>query len=136
MTYTLVNLVFLALAVAVAVPALRGPRASARPSRSRGALHRAPRLSVTALLATGALLVALTIVFDNLMILAGFVEYGEAQTSGIRIGVMPIEDLAYTVFAVLWLPALWTLLGRRKNGVGAPGVQGTSAAGTDAGQED
>ena len=45
------------------------------------------------------------------MIGVGLVDYGDAQISGIRLRIMPIEDFSYTVFAVLALPALWTLLG-------------------------
>jgi hypothetical protein len=41
------------------------------------------------------------------------VDYGDAQISGVRLGIMPIEDFSYTVFAVLALPALWTLLPQR-----------------------
>mgnify|MGYP000921830549 CR=1 FL=1 len=98
MTYWLLNAVFLAAAVVVLVLALRSRRTR---------LHRA------ALLTTAIVLLALTAVFDNIMIGVGLVDYGDAQISGIRLGLMPIEDFAYTVFAVLALPALWTLLGAR-----------------------
>ncbi|GAA2011806.1 lycopene cyclase domain-containing protein [Brevibacterium samyangense] len=108
MTYTLVNLVFLAVAVGLLVAAIRVSRTSFRADTSGTA-----GVSGVALLVTAVLLVVLTLVFNNLMIAAGFVDYGHAQTSGIRIGVMPVEDLAYTVFAVLALPALWTVLGNR-----------------------
>lgn len=111
MTYTLVNLVFLAVAAGMLVAAIRVSRGSSGVSRAvsnRDTSH----LSALALLVTAVLLVVLTLVFNNLMIAAGFVDYGHAQTSGIRIGVMPVEDLAYTVFAVLALPALWTILSR------------------------
>lgn len=81
-------------------------RRSPRTPRTR--LHRA------ALLLTAIVLLTLTAVFDNIMIGVGLVDYGDAQISGIRLGIMPIEDFAYTVFAVLALPALWTLLGARR----------------------
>lgn len=105
MTYWLLNAVFLTGAVVVLVLALRSRRARRSPHTR---LHRA------ALLVTGIVLLTLTAVFDNLMIGVGLVDYGDAQISGIRLGIMPIEDFAYTVFAVLALPALWTLLGGRR----------------------
>lgn len=54
-----------------------------------------------------AILVGLTIIFDNLIIYAGIVSYTSANILGINIGYAPIEDFAYTVAAVLLLPALW-----------------------------
>lgn len=98
MTYLILNAVFLAAAFVVLVVALRS---------------RAPRLHRGALVVTAAVLLTLTAVFDNIMIGVGLVAYGDAQISGLRLGIMPVEDFAYTVFAVLVLPALWTLLGRR-----------------------
>ena len=49
----------------------------------------------------------LTAVFDNLIILAGIVDYDAAKLMGIYVGVVPIEDFAYTVVAVLLVPAIW-----------------------------
>ena len=97
MTYWILNAVFLAAAVVVLVIALRSGR----------------QLNRWALGATALVLLTLTAVFDNIMIGVGLVDYGDAQISGIRLGIMPIEDFAYTVFAVLALPALWTLLPQR-----------------------
>lgn len=107
MTYWLLNAVFLSAAVVVLVLALRSRRTRRSPHTR---LHR------TALLLTATVLLTLTAVFDNIMIGVGLVDYGDAQISGIRLGIMPIEDFAYTVFAVLALPALWTLLGARRGG--------------------
>ena len=67
---------------------------------------RSGRVSRTALALTAVVMIGLTIVFDNLMISVGLFTYAEDLISGIVLGVMPIEDLAYTVFAVLALPAL------------------------------
>ena len=97
MTDWILNAVFLAAAVVVLVIALRSGR----------------QLNRWALGATALVLLTLTAVFDNIMIGVGLVDYGDAQISGIRLGIMPIEDFAYTVFAVLALPALWTLLPQR-----------------------
>jgi lycopene cyclase domain-containing protein len=54
----------------------------------------------------------LTAVFDNLIILAGIVGYDETKLMGISIGVIPIEDFAYTVVAVLLVPAIWKAASR------------------------
>lgn len=97
MTYLLINLPFLLLAVAVLVVARL----------------RTGRPGWAALGITAAVLLALTAIFDNLMILAGIVAYDDAHRLGVQIGVAPIEDFAYTVLAVLALPALWCLLGGR-----------------------
>lgn len=51
-------------------------------------------------LATATLLV-ITAVFDNLIIGLGIVAYDEALISGIKIGLAPIEDFAYSLAAPL-----------------------------------
>ena len=62
-------------------------------------------------------LLVLTAIFDNIMISAGLVAYDDALTSGIRLGVAPIEDFAYPLGSALLLPAVWLLLtGRRRRG--------------------
>lgn len=48
-----------------------------------------------------------TALFDNLIILAGIVDYDTSKLYGIYVGVAPIEDFAYTVVAVLLVPAIW-----------------------------
>jgi lycopene cyclase domain-containing protein len=54
----------------------------------------------------------LTAVFDNLIILAGIVDYDTTKLMGIYVGVVPIEDFAYTVVAVLLVPAIWRALNK------------------------
>ena len=98
MLYTLINLIFLIPAVVLLYLAARAKRK--------------PRTSWPALLVTAFALVILTIVFDNIMIAADLFHYDETHTSGVLIGLMPIEDLAYVVCAFLALPAAWDLLGR------------------------
>jgi lycopene cyclase domain-containing protein len=52
-------------------------------------------------------MLVLTAVFDNLIILSGIVDYDESKLLGINIVAVPIEDFAYTVVAVLLVPAIW-----------------------------
>lgn len=60
-------------------------------------------------------LVVLTVVFDNVIVGTGIVAYDDARIIGLRVGVAPIEDFSYAIVAALALPALWTLLTRRRN---------------------
>ncbi|EMY32650.1 lycopene cyclase domain-containing protein [Arthrobacter crystallopoietes BAB-32] len=92
MTYWLLNLVFVAAAAGVALATGRTRKAG------------------TAVVITFAVLCLLTAVFDNLMIASGLFAYRDAQISGWRIGLAPLEDFAYVLAAALLLPALWTLL--------------------------
>lgn len=100
MTYTLLNVVFLGVVALVAIAAI--------------VARRAPRWRAVGLAAV--LLLALTAIFDNVIIGTGLVAYDDALISGIRIGVAPIEDFAYTVAALVLLPAVWELLPRRSPG--------------------
>ena len=93
MTYVILSVAVLALLALVTVPTLR--RLRARP-----------------LLLTGLVLVALTAVFDNVIVGLGIVDYDEALISGVRVWFAPIEDFSYALGAVLLVPALWTWLGR------------------------
>lgn len=95
MTYTLFNVFFLIPAAALLILA----RA------------RTPGFSRTGFWVCLVGLVILTVIFDNLMIAAGLFFYANEHTLGIRLGLMPVEDLAYVVFTALALPALWELLG-------------------------
>ena len=47
------------------------------------------------------------------MILGDLVGYGEAQRLGPRVGLVPVEDLFYPLFAALVVPALWP--GKRRS---------------------
>jgi lycopene cyclase domain-containing protein len=49
----------------------------------------------------------LTAIFDNMIIGFGLVDYDPELISGVRIGVAPIEDFAYTVVAMIVVPMLW-----------------------------
>jgi lycopene cyclase domain-containing protein len=103
-TYLLLSLCFLVLAAAVLVVAI-----ALAPDRAR--LLRRWSLPVAA--AALALLV-LTAVFDNLMIAVGLMTYADDRISGVRLGLVPVEDFSYPLAAVLLLPALWLLLRRRR----------------------
>ncbi|EYR63309.1 lycopene e-cyclase isoprenoid transferase B [Actinotalea ferrariae CF5-4] len=117
MTYALLNVPFLLLAVvALVVARVRTGRPAWKP-----------------LAGTMAVLLVLTAIFDNFMIMAGLVAYDDAQRIGLQIGVAPIEDFAYAVLAVILLPALWHLIapwgGRRSRAAAASSSAG-SAGGT------
>lgn len=59
-------------------------------------------------------MVPLTILFDNLCIQLGFFWYSPETIIGIRLWLMPIEDLFYTLVAMLAVPALWKLFSGKK----------------------
>lgn len=100
MTYLLMSLPFLGAGLIVfAVGALQATR--------RGT---AGRYFSSWAAATGALVV-LTAVFDNVMMMAGFFDYGTEQISGLRLGLMPLEDFFYPIVAALLLSGAWQLLG-------------------------
>lgn len=61
--------------------------------------------------AATATLLFLTAVFDNVMMMAGFFDYGTEQISGLRLGLMPLEDFLYPIVGVLLLSGIWQLLG-------------------------
>ena len=96
MTYTLLNIVFLAVVALVAIAAI--------------VVRRAPRWRAVGLAAV--VLLTLTAIFDNLIIGTGLVDYDDSLISGVRIGLAPIEDFAYTVAALVLLPSVWELLRR------------------------
>lgn len=52
----------------------------------------------------------MTAVFDSLMIAADLFRFEESLLLGVRIGLAPIEDLAWPLAAGLLLPSLWLLL--------------------------
>ncbi|WP_394216549.1 lycopene cyclase domain-containing protein [Brachybacterium vulturis] len=59
---------------------------------------------------TAAGLLVLTIGFDTAMIAADLFRFTESDLLGIRIGLAPLEDLAWPLAAGLLLPSLWLLL--------------------------
>lgn len=55
-------------------------------------------------------LLALTLVFDNVMIAADLFRYTPSQLHGLRLGLVPLEDLAWPLAVGILLPALQLLL--------------------------
>jgi lycopene cyclase domain-containing protein len=96
-TYWLVNAPFLLASILVLAAAF--------------ALRARPK--ATPWLVAGAVMMVLTAVFDNAIIGFGLVDYDEALISGLRVGFAPVEDFAYTLAAMLMIPALWHILARR-----------------------
>jgi lycopene cyclase domain-containing protein len=94
MTYLGLTLGVLVMVAAVCAPVLR-------------------RLRVGPLAWTAVVVLAMTAVFDSLIVGHGFVGYDPAKILGVRIGSAPIEDFGYAVAAVMIMPTLWTVLGRR-----------------------
>lgn len=94
MTYWLINLPFLIVAAMVMGVAF---------GRGRG-----PRLIPW--LISAVVMMTLTAIFDNAIIASGLVAYDEALISGVTIGVAPLEDFAYTLAALLIVPALWRIM--------------------------
>lgn len=70
-------------------------------------------LPVRPLALTLLVLVVLTAIFDNIIVGVGLVDYDPELISGIRVPYAPIEDFAYTLGAVLLIPALWVWLGAK-----------------------
>ncbi|OEI68989.1 lycopene cyclase domain-containing protein [Curtobacterium sp. ER1/6] len=103
-TYALLAVPFLGVAALVAVAA------GAVAARRRGAGGR--RVGIVSAVVAGAVLLVMTGVFNNVIVGLGIVAYDPALVSGARIGLFPVEDLAYSVGAALLLPSCWVLLER------------------------
>ena len=101
MTYSLICLPFLAVAVVVAIIA----------GRTLPPGERRRRWAATGIAA--AVLLVLTAVFDSVMIAAGLFGYADGTRLGPVVGLAPIEDFAYPIATVLLVPAVWTLARRR-----------------------
>ncbi|RYV51435.1 lycopene cyclase domain-containing protein [Pengzhenrongella frigida] len=94
MTNAVLNGLVLVLLVVVLAPRLRG-------------LRRGP------LLWTAVVMVVLTAVFDNVMILSSLVDYAPDKILGVLLWRAPIEDFAYSLAAVVLMPACWVTLRAR-----------------------
>lgn len=99
MTYPLLVVPFVVVTAAVTLLTLR------RPGFGR-------RMAASGIAAV--VLLVLTAVFDNLMIAAGLFTYPDEHLSGLKIGLAPIEDFSYPLCAAFLVPAVFTLLPRRR----------------------
>ena len=116
-TYALLAVPFLGAAVLVAVLAgvvSARRRRGDRPGARAGA--RGPRSAVLAGVVAGVALLVMTGVFNNVIVGLGIVAYDPALVLGARVGLFPVEDLAYSIGAVLLLPSCWVLLERPGQG--------------------
>ena len=86
------------------------------------------RLRRGPLLSTALAMIALTAVFDTVMIAVGLYAFDPDRILGLRIAGAPIEDFAYPLAAVAAMPTLWTALGARKT-TGAERSGGAAGAG-------
>jgi len=99
MTYATLTLVFLTLVIAflaVTTIVVRG------------------RMPWSAMGVTLLVTLALTAVFDNVIIGVGLVAYDESLISGVKIGIAPVEDFAYSVSVVV-IVSCFSVLAKRSN---------------------
>lgn len=106
MSYLQLDLIFLAVAGAVAIAA-----AVATQRRPRSRRHHL----VAAIGVAAAVTLLLTAVFDNIMIAIGLFTYEDDRLLGATVGRVPVEDFAYPLAAAILLPSLWILTGRRSD---------------------
>ena len=102
MTYPLIVVPFVALTLVVTLWSARRPGFGRRMRASAW---------------TTLVLVALTAIFDNVMIAVGLFSYPPQHLSGLRIGLAPLEDFAYPVCAAFLVPAIFTLVPARREPV-------------------
>lgn len=99
MTYWTLNALFLAVVAVVALLAILARRSPSWRGIGLAAI----------------VVLALTAVFDNVLVATGIVGYDPALISGARLGVAPLEDFAYAIAALVLLPSLWSLLGSSRD---------------------
>lgn len=103
MNYPVLSILFMVVAALVLILAV------ARERTRRALLRRWwPPVAIA-----GVAVLALTAVFDNIMIGVGLVAYDPQANSGLAVGLAPLEDFAYPLAALMLLPALWLLLRKR-----------------------
>ncbi len=64
-------------------------------------------ISPKALFPATIFMLLMTLVFDNIIIGTGIVDYDFEKTAGIRLFLAPIEDFAYTLVALILVPTLF-----------------------------
>jgi lycopene cyclase domain-containing protein len=55
-----------------------------------------------------------TLIFDNVIVGLGIVDYDLTKISGVLLGLVPVEDFAYTIVSVLAVSSIWHLMTRNK----------------------
>ena len=111
MTYLLMSMPFIAAGLAMfAFGALRAHR------------HDGIRRYIVSWGLATIVLLILTAVFDNIMMAAGFFDYGPDRISGLRLGLMPVEDFLYPIAGSLLLAGTWEVLGARRRKEAQPDV--------------
>lgn len=66
---------------------------------------------------TLGVLIILTAIFDSVIIWADIVDYDPTKILGLYAIQAPIEDFFYAILAVVIVPALWKLFGKKKHEV-------------------
>ena len=98
------------------------------------------RLRGLPLLGASLVLCVLTAVFDTIMIDVGLYVFDPAKILGVFVWGAPLEDFAYAIAAAVFVPVLWTLLGRSprtSSRAAAPGTTtGTTSTTTDRAADD
>lgn len=87
MNYFLLNCIFLAAVFLLALPVMA-------------------QIKWRAIAYATAALLAITAIFDNVIIGLGIVAYDPALISGIKVGLAPIEDFAYSLAAPLLITVI------------------------------
>ena len=72
------------------------------------------KLQLRALVLAAFVVLAMTAVFDNLIIWAGIVAYDQTLISGVKLALAPIEDFSYSLVGLILIPLVWELWERRK----------------------
>ena len=85
--YFLLNCIFLAAVLLLALPVMA-------------------QIKWRAIAYATAALLAITAIFDNVIIGLGIVAYDPALISGIKVGLAPIEDFAYSLAAPLLITVI------------------------------
>lgn len=63
-----------------------------------------------------AIVVALTAIFDPIIIALGIVDYDPSKLIGVYWFGAPIEDFFYALYAVILVPLVWKRIGERRRG--------------------
>lgn len=72
-----------------------------------------PALSYKKVLATVAILLVFTAVFDAVLIGLDIYTYDYSKTLNIKLGNVPVEDFFYAIMAGILVPAVWVVLGKK-----------------------